>query len=100
MGNEKGRLTEFGATVMALMASRGIKHLTVLSAHMREEGCRASSSSLSNWFLGKNSPPSRVPAAIGRALELDEEERITLAMAYTYGQDIPARGLGQELRAS
>ena len=87
------QMSEFGAAVYSLSASRGIRRLTELSALMERHGYKASASSFSNWCLGKHSPSPRIPQAVAEVLALGEEERIRLAMAYTYGQDVPARSV-------
>lgn len=93
MVDANGQLNEFGATVLSLMAEKGLTQLKELSEQLALEDEQVSPSRLSNWFHGRNAAPPRIPRAIAKALKLDDERKQRLANAYAYGQDVPVGNL-------
>lgn len=79
-------LTEFGTEIHALMLKRGIRSLPELSERLKEVGCKVSRQSLSSYTNGTRKPPPSLPGQLVAALELDDEERIRLGIAFAYGQ--------------
>jgi hypothetical protein len=79
-------LTVFGATVLELMARRGITGWNSLSSLMADKGYDFKSPRISNWAYGRHAAPSAFPVVLREVLQLDEEEAALLAEAFTYGQ--------------
>jgi hypothetical protein len=80
-------LTVFGATVLELMARRGIMDWSALSRLLAEHGYHFTQARMSNWAYGRHAAPSAFPVALKEVLQLDDEEETLLARAFTYGQD-------------
>ena len=82
-------LTVFGATVLELMARRGIMGWSALSRLLAEAepGYDYRPPMISNWAYGRHAAPSAFPVALREVLQLDEEEAALLAEAFAYGQD-------------
>ena len=85
-------LTEFGATVLALMAERGITSQEALARLLREKGFEITQTSISAWLYGKYSAPPGFPETLVEALQLNESQKMRLAVAYSYGQRRPLDG--------
>lgn len=90
-------LTQFGATVLSLMAEKGITTHAELLRLLDREGLRISQPGFSAWLYGKNPAAKDFPVKFTRALHLDEPQKMRLAMAFTYGQSKPV-SLGSENR--
>jgi hypothetical protein len=80
-------LTVFGATLLELMARRGITGWNSLSSLMSSKGYDFKPWRISNWAYGRHAPPCAFPVALREVLQLDEEEAALLAEAFAYGQD-------------
>lgn len=79
--------TEFGATVMALLAEqKGVTSQTKLQELLEEEGFTISQNSIAHWLYGKYSAPPELPGKLVAALNLSEPQKMRLAVAYSYGQ--------------
>jgi hypothetical protein len=80
-------LTVFGATVLELMARRGIRGWAALSRLLAEHGHDCKPPRISHWAYGRHAAPHAFPIALREVLQLDEEEAALLAKAYAYGQE-------------
>jgi hypothetical protein len=80
-------ITVFGATVLELMARRGIMGWSALSRLLAEHAYDYKPPRISNWAYGRHAAPSAFPVALREVLQLDEEEAALLAEAFAYGQD-------------
>ena len=85
MEQETG-MTIFGATVLELMASRGLRTWTALSAKLEAEGFDYKPSTISNWAFGRHAADRRFGQALATVLALDAGERQRLADAFLFGQ--------------
>jgi hypothetical protein len=79
-------LTVFGATVLELMARRGIMGWAALSRLLAEHGYDYKPSRISHWAYGRHAASHAFPVALREVLQLDEEEAL-LAKAFAYGQE-------------
>jgi hypothetical protein len=79
-------LTVFGATVLELMARRGIMGWAALSRLLAEHGYDYKPPRISNWAYGRHAAAAAFPVALREVLQLDEEEAALLAKAFAYGQ--------------
>jgi hypothetical protein len=79
-------LTVFGATVLELMARRGIMGWAALSRLLAEHGYDYKPPRISNWAYGRHTIVPAFPMALREVLQLDEEEAALLAKAFAYGQ--------------
>ena len=86
MGDEDRRLTVFGAVVLELMLSRGIRTWVELSARLRERGHDFSAARMGSWSYGRHAADRTFPSALAEVLGLNREERARLADAFAYGQ--------------
>lgn len=81
------RYTEFGQLVRVFMAERDIRSLSELAALLSANGYPVGNSQrISHWLRGVHAADKEFPAAFARVLELSDEEKMRLAMAFTYGQ--------------
>lgn len=103
----EGKLTVFGATLLDLMARRGLRQWKELSALLDERGYSYSAPRISHWAFGRHPAERAFGRAVAEALDLDEKETTRLARALMLGQDITvgtsllgvsAPTLGGELR--
>lgn len=82
-------MTGFGRQVWTFMGSRGVTSQRELSRlilkHSRES---VSYDSLRNYLSGRSAAPPTFPRQVVAALDLDEQEKAALAMAYAFGQDL------------
>lgn len=83
---ETGRLTVFGATLLELMVRRGIRTWGKLSAMLEDEGHHFTPQRISNWAYGRHAVSNAFSEALLDVLDLQEEEKRQLAMAFTFGQ--------------
>ena len=67
-----------------------VRYNTQLAQLLTEEGTPISDSSVHNWIYGKKPCPMRVVRAIARVLDLSEQEKMDLAYAFSYLQDVKA----------
>ena len=67
-----------------------VRYNTQLAQLLTEEGTPISDSSVPNWIYGKKPCPMRVVCAIARVLNLSEQEKMDLAYAFSYLQDVKA----------
>lgn len=88
---EVSGLTVFGATLLELMARRGLTQWKELSEKLQAAGHRYSPPSISNWAHGKHPADKAFGAAVAEALGLDDEEITKLARAYMLGQGVPVK---------
>jgi hypothetical protein len=88
---EAGTLTVFGATVLELMASRGLRTWVELSARLAGEGFDFKPSRISNWAFGRHAANRYFGHALATTLRLTQEERQQLADAFLFGQDQKVR---------
>ncbi len=79
-------LTRFGAVVLSLMAERGVTTVAGLCAVLADHGKEYKRSRISNWLYGKHPADAAFCQAMDAVLELREEERVKLALAFTFGQ--------------
>jgi hypothetical protein len=79
-------LTVFGATLLELMARRGITGWNSLSSLMSSKGYDFKPPRISNWAYGRHTIVPAFHMALREVLQLDEEEEALLAKAFTYGQ--------------
>jgi hypothetical protein len=79
-------LTVFGATVLELMARRGIMGWSALSRLLAEHGYDYKPPRITKWAYGRHTIVPAFPMALREVLQLDEEEAALLAEAFTYGQ--------------
>jgi hypothetical protein len=79
-------LTVFAATVLELMARRGITGWAQLSRLLAEHGYDYKPQRISKWAYGRHTIVPAFPMALREVLQLDEEEEALLAKAFTYGQ--------------
>jgi hypothetical protein len=88
LGRERNEriLTEFGATVLSLMAEKGVRTQGELVDLLEHEGLKVSQPGLSGWLYGRHGVQKEMPVALAEALKLDEKQRTRLALAFTYGQ--------------
>ena len=87
MADAGGTLTVFGATLLELMARRGVRTWSRLSAMLRQAGYNFTPQRISNWAYGLHAADRRIGRALREVLELDEDEEIKLALAFLNGQD-------------
>lgn len=80
-------LTQFGSTVLSLMAEKGVRTQSELVGLLHEEGLRVSQQGFAGWIYGKHGVAKEFPEALARALRLSESEKVRLALAFTYGQN-------------
>lgn len=81
-------MTEFGATVLSLMAERGIRTQKDLAARLKDDhGEQVNARRLSPWLRNVNAPPAWLPRSIREGLNLSEDQTMRLAKAYTFGAD-------------
>lgn len=90
-----GRLTVFGATLVDLMARRGLRQWKELSALLGEKGYPYSAARISHWAFGRHPVERGFGRAVADVLGLDEAETTRLARAVMLGQDVP---MGTSLR--
>lgn len=84
-------LTEFGATILALMFTKGIKTQKQLAQKIHDpDGNPISATRLNPWIYGLHTAPWWLGEELSVALNLSEEEKMKLAIAHTYGQRKPA----------
>jgi hypothetical protein len=88
---ESPRLTVFGATVLQLMARRGISRWSCLVEVLRRGGYEFKASRISNWAYGRHSVDRHFGQALAEVLQLTEEEETQLARAYLFGQVGPVK---------
>lgn len=89
--------TYFGDVFDRLMRSRGYTQ-TTFAEKCRQRGYvygkdkkkEISRKSVSDWFRGEAGCPREVPTYADQILEFDDDERMRFALAYAYGQTIPA----------
>jgi hypothetical protein len=84
---EQATLTVFGATILELMATRGITGWNSLSTLMLRYGYDFKPPRISNWAYGRHAVSRSFAHAFAATLELDEAEKVKLAKAFTFGQD-------------
>ena len=84
---EGPRLTRFGATVLTILARRGIRQIAVMLKHMEANGKHYKRQRVSAWLYGRHPVHHKFPKDLEETYPLDEEERIALALDFTFGQD-------------
>jgi hypothetical protein len=80
------RLTEFGATVLALSAEKGLRNQSEVVERLQNRGYSVSQQRLSNWIYGKNAAARDFPENFAAAMDLDPKQMLRLAESFTYGQ--------------
>ncbi len=83
-----GQLTVFGATMLELMARRGVRQWKTLSDLLSEQGHDYKPARISNWAYGRHPVNRSFGRAFNEVLELGEEERHQLADAFLFGQEV------------
>jgi hypothetical protein len=86
MADQPQPLTVFGATLLELMARRGIMSWRALSRLLAEHGYDYKPARISNWAYGRHAIVPAFPMTLREVLQLDDEEETLLAKAFTYGQ--------------
>lgn len=81
-----GKLTVFGATLLELMARRGMRGWGVLSKELEAKGHHFTPQRISNWAYGRHAVSNEFSEALLDVLDLNQDETVQLAMAFTYGQ--------------
>lgn len=82
----KRPLTRFGATLLKLMITHGIRETTQLSQLLEDAGYEYKKNRISSWLYGKNQADEGFPKVFAEVLALSEEEKMELAMSFTFGQ--------------
>ena len=82
----RSEMTEFGRTVWVLAAKRQITTQKALSDRLHESGADISAYRVRNYLVGRTTISTRFLAALDRALDLSEEEKMDLAMVYAWGE--------------
>jgi len=91
--NGGGRMTVFGATLLELMARRGVTQWKELSELLRRAGYDYKPQRISNWAFGRHPADKRFGRAVSEVLGLNDDEVTRLARAYMLGQDRPVQVL-------
>ena len=79
--------TEFGFLLVRLSEERGLNPAS-LAATLKERGYEgADEDTLRAYMRGKAEVASDLPGVLARVLALDFEEKMALALAFTFGQD-------------
>jgi hypothetical protein len=82
-------MTEFGGVVWALAAKRGIVSQRDLSRLIEERtGEKVSFDQISYFLYGRTVVHPSFPRQLVATLDLSEEERLELAHAFAFGQDV------------
>lgn len=84
--DSRGQLTVFGATVLELMARRGIRNWSTLSTLLEEHNYNFKPSRISNWAYGRHAVDPEFGRALAVVLDLDTSARGELAEAFLFGQ--------------
>jgi len=84
-------MTEFGRVVNALMAEQGVRSQMELVRLFRASGYTLTQGRLSHWLLGRYAVAKDFPSQLAEVLELDEEQKMKLAVAFAFGQGEPAK---------
>ena len=80
-------LTVFGASVLRLMEQHGVKTQAELRRRiLNTTGVDLVQQRVSAWLYGKAAVDKQFPAWLSKALDLTEDERLELAVAFAYGQ--------------
>jgi hypothetical protein len=69
------------------MAERGIRREADVLDLLASEGFKVSQSGFNGWLYGKYGVNKDFPSAFAEALDLDEEQKRRLAMAFAFGQN-------------
>lgn len=90
MSEATGKLTVFGATLLELMARRGIRSWSALSAMLEAKGHHYTPQRISNWVYARHAVSNEFTEALLDVLEdMSQDEIHRLAMAFTFGQRTP-----------
>jgi len=89
-----GQLTVFGATILELMARRGIRQWKALSVLLEEAGHHYTPQRISNWAYGRHAVDRSFGRAFNEVMNLTEDERHQLADAFVFGQEVPVGEVG------
>ncbi len=77
----------FGSLLVRLMEKRGVD-LASLAAALKERGYEAADEdSLMAYMRGEGEVDPSLPGFLVQALALDFDEKMALALAFTFGQD-------------
>lgn len=88
LGGRNSSITLFGAVLLELMAKRGLRRWTDLSAELARVGYEFKPPRISNWAYGRHAVDKDFGKAVSDALLLDDDEKTQLAMAFLFGQDV------------
>lgn len=84
------KMTVFGATLLEMMARRGLREWKQLSLLLEDRGHHFSPSTLSHWAFGRHTVHRTFGRAVAETLDLDDAEVTQLARAVMLGQGVPA----------
>lgn len=91
MRNESSKKvpSALGATLLSLAAESGVSTQTGIRKRLNELGFKISQPGFAAWLYGEHAAPNRLPQAFAEAFDLSPEERVRLAVAYSFGQSRP-----------
>lgn len=84
---EGPRLTRFGATVLTILANRGVRQTNVMIRDMAAKGKHYKRQRVSAWLYGRHPVHHKFPKDLEATYPLSEDERVRLALDFTFGQD-------------
>lgn len=86
MNGGGAQLTRFGAALLKIMAARGRREIVQLHADLKKKGKDYKPSRISNWLYGRHAVDVNFPDDLHEVYQLNEQEYIQLALAFTFGQ--------------
>jgi transcriptional regulator with XRE-family HTH domain len=91
------RYTWFGEVLHRILKERGSSQ-SAFARKARELGHDYRQNSVSNWMRGVHAAPRDLPTLLDHLYDLDDQERVELALAFAYGQSLPRVDL-EDIRA-
>ncbi len=82
------RYTWFGEVLHRILKERGSSQ-SAFARKARELGHDYRQNSVSNWMRGVHAAPRDLPTLLDYLYDLDDQERVELALAFAYGQSLP-----------
>lgn len=82
------RYTWFGEVLHRILKERGSSQ-SAFARKARELGHDYRQNSVSNWMRGVHAAPRDLPTLLDHLYDLDDQERLELALAFAYGQSLP-----------